>query len=1058
MHSLVLLGNFQTASLMQKLGHSTKGWSNVGLHLSESLSSELDVIMGTVSTDLTSAIDLIMKIKANIDTSLYSIGNKTDSTLLQVEHRTASIGFQKLALAASAKEGWRGPKASQATLLELSALTNEEHHSKPSVKPELQGESENEIMWMMETSRSLKLGKSSHSGMDSAALAKIQNAALHTLKSSEVASDVNVQRPHLTAGTPLSQKPKSLIQTAEDRKADHAVLQWFIENKDHASAFLIQYSKEHVAEANALWRAARAEATSWALSTIDKDISSTMDVVNEQLDAFLTSIKPSLLQIGKWLQSFGTKVQAVLEGFSTTLDKVQKMIDKLMAKLATSKPGSDKAMLHDTFTLFDASNTGSVTAEDLSDVGEVYGITALVGDKGKTLVDKYDADKSKSLSKEEFKLFVKEPTIPGAMGVVLRAYSKNLARISGNVAAARKRDEVAAAVVQYLELVCAKNITKVGWISQALTNGSLVKDFSADVLKNMAMAGDNPARMISVDPGPIIIHEMITLDADYVAEVVQLLSSPEFWQKEGFDMKEQPKVIERVTKWMMHSRIPKDFGEHASLVEEPVGKLLHQLHGGGKAEVHKDLSLLSVKMGVEAHDAMPRMAHKMVSERSRVYLAKQHAYRAQVRAKLFSTRSSRTLFQEIFGGGTMGSTTDDPEAMQAVQSGVDARPETLLFAQYLAANSSDTAKRFQNQTMDYMGDSSSALDAFATQIQAMIKKTQNFLNMMMQYSTPTGIEKLENLVKEFIGSAESQVKSVIHENIITQDSNLDQSQVQQTAPEIAAADVAPVFQAINTLLGQLQAILPEVVADLKFAKKEVSAVSKQLHTIFNQLDGAGPPVFFQISELYGMAWTAYFTLFVVLTLSLLVYGFWATGWFGGVEIPADSEYQPPTTIGGRISVVCSACCGCIKSAHDNCMCFWSCIITFEIFVLLMFIIAIVLTLVSGIKAFMGAGCSSIYFLGDNTLCQGIMGMVKGWLETFWGGAASSLGGACQSESLLTCSLIQEKLGQAMMFTTLGSLLAAVLTFQLIVNTAQLHEQARWVRYIHNHPDKKGQAS
>jgi hypothetical protein len=45
----------------------------------------------------------------------------------------------------------------------------------------------------------------------------------------------------------------------------------------------------------------------------------------------LQEITPALEQIGEWLMTFSSKVQAVIESFTTTMDRVQKIFDIIMA-------------------------------------------------------------------------------------------------------------------------------------------------------------------------------------------------------------------------------------------------------------------------------------------------------------------------------------------------------------------------------------------------------------------------------------------------------------------------------------------------------------------------------------------------------------------------------------------------------------------------------------------------------------------------------------------------------------------------------------------------------
>jgi hypothetical protein len=735
-----------------------------------------------------------------------------------------------------------------------------------------------------------------------------------------------------------------------------------------------------------------------------------------------------------------------IEGFSTTLDTVQKVFDQMMAHMSQSQ--GLEAMLLDSYNLFDASNTGSISVADLKEVGQVYGITALVGKKAETLLTKYDNDKNGLLSRLEFALLVQDPAIPGAMAVVLRAYAKKLAHISGNVAAARMRDEVVKAVVAYLELVCSKNTTKVGWVSEALTNGSLPIEFTADILKEMAMDMDNPAKLVSLEPGPILVRTMMEHNHDHVIKALTLMSDPSFWLNEGFDATDQPVVIERVTKWIV------DAGSKVALLSTSTRHVHSRLYNLFNATGSQRQALES-----GAIEAMPATAARVMAARSQRHLAKQRAYRAQAHARLLASHSSRVLFTELYGGATAGSTVEDPQASAAVKSGVTAKPETLRFAQYLAQNSSATAKRLQTQCFEYMGDSSSKLDAFATQIQALIKKTQNFLNMMQQYSTPSGISKLEDMLTNFVKNSEMKVKKVVMDKVYNAKTWLDSLFDLPHALSLPASvhvagseDPGEIFMMLKKTLDQLQAALPEVIKDVKFAKKEVSAVSHQLHSMFSTFEEKAPPLFGDVSHLYKTLWTVYYVVFTALTLGVLFYGFWASGWFGGPESPENAAPEPRGFL-DRCRLCCRACTACVSATHETQLCFWSCIIIAEVVVLILFIVAIVLTLLSGIKAFLSSGCQTIYFLSDDKVCHGILSVVKGFLLTFWDGAATQFTDVCTSESLLTCSLIQDGMMKSVAYTTVGSLVAALLSFQMIVNTAQLHEQVRWERVVERISDK-----
>lgn len=1069
-HSLVFVGNIHTATMFNKLGSSAQGWSLVGLNLGDSLSQDVDLVMGEVSTRLTDVISATMQVKAGIDKSILLIGGSTDRALAQVANQTNTMAFQLLALAASTKAGWLGPRAKPAAALHLAIFA-------PNGTAEPQGN-------VAKPEMSLSLGQSD-----------------------ELVWRLKVRTP----GSVFENLTYPF--TDDDVKSNKQVLQWCLDHPDKAKPVLNAFLAKHNDESNALYKMAGKNATEWAVATANDSVDKLVASMSRGLAALFEKLRPALFQIAEWLSSFGTKVQATIESFGITIDKVQKLFDAIMQQLAESK-GWD-SMLHESYNLFDASNTGSISASDLKEVGEVYGISVFAGDSAQSMLTKYDADEDDALDKDEFALFLQDPAIPGAMAVVLRAYSKKLAQVSGTVGSAKKRDEVSSAVVEYLELLCVKNLTKVGWISEALTNGSLPMEFTADVLKNMAMDLDNQAKLRSVGPGPILVKTMVELNPDYVAKTLELLSNTSFWSAEGFDPQDQPVTIERIAQWVVDAgkvttcstgdsvwalwhgdghfygaKIVAENGgnytvdwndgssDHRNVALRDVWKGDKQCQAN-KQTKHGDVSLLRTTVhhkmyslfgGSSAGDttldesmieAMPSMAAKMVAERSHRHLTKERAYRAQAHAKLFSTGSAKVLFTELYGGATAGSTVEDPEAHAAVQSGVDAHPDTLAFARRLAENTSVMAKRLQEQCFDFMGDSSSTLDSFATQIQAFVKKSQNFLNMMQDYCTPTGIAQLEEMITDFNGSAQVKIKQVIMNKVYQAAEkgklhfeHFDLPHALNISQNITEAeDPGMVFMAVKKTLDTLQAILPQVVNDVKFAKKEAAAVATQLNSVFETFGSKGPPIFEDASALYTQMWATYFVLFVALTLATVFYAFLASGWIGrpAPNDAADGEtYQPPSGFVDRCQMCLSACSTMVAEGQEDRMTFWSCVILCEIIVLFMFVVAVMLTVVSGVRAFMGVGCSSIFLLSDPVICTGILQVVKGWLAHFWEDAATSIYSVCESNALLTCQLIHDKLIVCIVCTTIGSIGAAMLSFQMIVGTAQLHEQQRWLAIVESY--------
>lgn len=121
---------------------------------------------------------------------------------------------------------------------------------------------------------------------------------------------------------------------------------------------------------------------------------------------------------------------------------------------------------------------------------------------------------------------------------------------------------------------------------------------------------------------------------------------------------------------------------------------------------------------------------------------------------------------------------------------------------------------------------------------------------------------------------------------------------------------------------------------------------------------------------------------------------------------------------------------------------------FQIFVLLLFIVALVFIIIGGVQVFTATACSAIFILGDVKVCTETLYMLSTFMSTFtMGGGEVPLSMSCEHYNLQTCSLIQNKMLSSTIYTIVGAFLAAILSFQMIFATALLHERARWRRIM-----------
>merc|ERR1719389_1273611 len=96
---------------------------------------------------------------------------------------------------------------------------------------------------------------------------------------------------------------------------------------------------------------------------IESKVRAVVKKLSDGVDEFWKMMKPSLLQVGKWLHSMGKKMQGFIEQFSQTLDKAQKIFDQVMEKLSGPSDTMKKLQFH-TFAIFDASHKGAISADD----------------------------------------------------------------------------------------------------------------------------------------------------------------------------------------------------------------------------------------------------------------------------------------------------------------------------------------------------------------------------------------------------------------------------------------------------------------------------------------------------------------------------------------------------------------------------------------------------------------------------------------------------------------------------------------------------------------------
>lgn len=260
-------------------------------------------------------------------------------------------------------------------------------------------------------------------------------------------------------------------------------------------------------------------------------------------------------------------------------------------------------------------------------------------------------------------------------------------------------------------------------------------------------------------------------------------------------------------------------------------------------------------------------------------------------------------------------------------------------------------------------------------------------------------------------------------------------------------------------LQQMTSILPVAQGALQQSQDVVMRLAANLDSIFIQLRTQGPSIFETVSFYWNIIWGLYFVLFGGLTTGLLMYGLWASGYFGGPQPLAEKTQEEREAIeaggmSGCFASVRYACCTCLcGGCHDNALCFWSSIILMQLVVLILFVISIAIALIAAVKLLLVQGCLQVYLLNRPAVCSESLVTVQGWLSTFGIreldhiSDQAGFADACVSEELLTCNRIAHAVSTGSVLTVAAAFLATLVSLQLLIESARLHERAVWMRQI-----------
>mmetsp|Transcript_111943 Transcript_111943/g.311653 ORF Transcript_111943/g.311653 Transcript_111943/m.311653 type:complete len:945 (+) Transcript_111943:88-2922(+) len=762
------------------------------------------------------------------------------------------------------------------------------------------------------------------------------------------------------------------------------------------------------------------------------------EAVAKEADRLLQDVLPQMLELAKktdpatsqirqWLLNVGDKVQSYIGHFGLTIAKVEEIFDGIIDAL-TSALTQDEEMIAQTYSLFDTSNTGFISIWDLGNVSQMFGIAMLQGTRAEAAFERYDENGDDMLDRTEFGRMVLDPSMPGLMADVLRSYAIRLAHIAGPLKLAESRMGVANAVASYLQVVVSKNMTKVGWMAQALTNGSLPLNFTVAVLEQLAMIAENPDKMTTVETGGVIVQRMVGLNPRVVKEVLELMVDPDIWASEGLDPELQPSVVERVTKWAVAAGIPSGVNTCATLVG--------MAHDNASPGIHSGLQLGARRRQLEGEmRALPALYRWRAERVGHARGAAARAARARGARAAQASSASMFLFEELLGGRELGVAYASGRATRVAKAGQPAAPEVLQFAQWLASNASRTSSMLLTQCFEYSKRMGQTVQGLGNQLHAIADTVFLALHHITEYASSNEVDSLEDAVRVFKHNATDELFEACNRFVLNE-------------PEFGKISVPEdsVWARILRILREIHETLPVVIDALEVARIKVASLASKLAFTFRTIADHAPDHLHHGARFWKILWVTYYILFLIVNFLMLVWIIWLSRFLSGDPLPKQEDYEPPRTMRERLQVFCSNCNMCLKALLiDNRACFWSILLFVEIIVFVSFVTTLILTILALIKLFIHAGCSEFYILGDDTVCSEVMVNIKVWLETFLSSDFLTPYDVCGNRYLLTCRLIGNDLLRSSMLTVVGGFAGSFFNFQSIIEAAILHERVRWYR-------------
>jgi hypothetical protein len=285
------------------------------------------------------------------------------------------------------------------------------------------------------------------------------------------------------------------------------------------------------------------------------------------------------------------------------------------------------------------------------------------------------------------------------------------------------RDEVAECTTEFFQLMMAKNLTKTKWVSNAITNGSLPIQFSAAVFKQLVEQDKAPDKLTELPVGCSIIGFMVEMAPDYVQKIMKEAADPKYWSDQGYEKKTQKPTIKTLKGWIKANG--KCDSDDSSLLQ---------------AETQSDSSNSAAYNALVSY--LDELTDEAMDKRITEYHAGLRKQRMRQHKDVMHAPATRVLFKHLLNdiSGKNAAPAVSPDVAAVTKGGVLALPATMKWKALLVDNATQTSQAFQHLSFKYAKTSSNPIDNFANQIQAFTKKVEQFLDLMMDYTTPTDIK------------------------------------------------------------------------------------------------------------------------------------------------------------------------------------------------------------------------------------------------------------------------------------------------------------------------------